>query len=360
MPQLSAAILLSRQPLRPSNQTSWVKKCTETFTWLKNRNVSVLSSVGMQTWEMVLFLASFYTISQKIVVPATDEISVKNISDFLLDQFNLNPELVEFIPIFGDSKTFKLKRDLFILKNAKILIPVSVRKNGTFDSFLQNTQSTVINNFQTEYVKKELQPKKYTFLENTLCENPLLFTDKYLFHWTRSCNTCWPHEKLYDYYLSVLNSENFPNDAFNTLLNIFRTKHIFASSRHMPQKTECVSFTAKPPFEFLNLMNWRARYSEMAFEPYGIGIKKSYAESAGIKEVVYCEKIPKCEPDKKWLYQTRGKISNWQKEIEFRYKGDFSLEDIPPEYLVSVCRYSHEAALVEKKYGIRTIYLFEK
>ena len=312
----------------------------------------------MQTWEMVLFLASKNSINQKIVIPASNQNSILKISDYMINQFNLDPGKVQFIPIDGNNKNFQKNRDSFVLNNAEILIPVSIRNKGIFESFLKESQTPVINKFQTDYIKKESSLKKYSLHENTWSKNSFIFRNDYLFHWTRSSNNCWPGEKLYDFYSSILNSEVFPRNAFNTLLNILDTKCIYGSSRHMPSKIKCVSFTGKSPVDFFNLMKWRTRYLEMSYEPYGIGISKSCTEKLGIKKVIYCKKFSECSFDERWFYQSDGKKGDWKQEEEYRYRGDFSFSDIPPEYMICICRYPQEAVFIEKQYNIKTIHLF--
>ncbi|MCM2272625.1 MAG: hypothetical protein NDJ18_08750, partial [candidate division Zixibacteria bacterium] len=48
-----AAILLSRQPLRPCGATPWVRNTVAAVRSLKERDLRICGSVGMQTWELI-------------------------------------------------------------------------------------------------------------------------------------------------------------------------------------------------------------------------------------------------------------------------------------------------------------------
>jgi hypothetical protein len=95
----------------------------------------------------------------------------------------------------------------------------------------------------------------------------------------------------------------------------------------------------------------------MAFEPYGIGIKKKHARELGIMPVKYYRRgeHPISEECDCWLWQSRGRITDWRREQEYRHKGDFDLTGIPADRIMAFCHTGDEAASVRKKTGIRTV-----
>ena len=100
-------------------------------------------------------------------------------------------------------------------------------------------------------------------------------------------------------------------------------------------------------------MKWRARYREMSFEPFGIGIERDWALVNGIKPVDYKEKSGKPQTDV-WLSQSKGAISDWQKEDEYRCLGDFNLSRVPREKLAAFCLNKEEARLISTRFGVRS------
>ena len=104
-------------------------------------------------------------------------------------------------------------------------------------------------------------------------------------------------------------------------------------------------------------MRWRARYRQMSFEPYGVGIRREIALSAGIESVQYVDRLSasSAPDDKGWLRQSRGQKSDWRQEKEYRYRGDFALRQIKPEGLVLFCRTNDEAERLRQSFGLKVI-----
>ena len=134
-------------------------------------------------------------------------------------------------------------------------------------------------------------------------------------------------------------------------------KQITASSRHMPGNEMTVSFSALSPVDLIPLMRWRARYSQMSFEPYGVGIDIAWAINNGVCQVQYSLKTGNRtqEESPRWLQQSIGRITDWRSEKEFRFKGDFSLVDVPTDKMILFCHRSNEEAILQSEFGIRTI-----
>lgn len=105
-------------------------------------------------------------------------------------------------------------------------------------------------------------------------------------------------------------------------------------------------------------MKWRARYHQMTFEPYGIGILQDAAETYGLKKVHYYDsekmKLPETIP--KWLTQSIGKITDWSHECEYRHPGDLDLNKIPADNLIIVCQFKSETKALKKETGFESIY----
>jgi hypothetical protein len=125
----------------------------------------------------------------------------------------------------------------------------------------------------------------------------------------------------------------------------------------MPGNIPTVSFSGISPLEFAGLMRWRARYREMSFEPYGIGIEREFALRHGIKPVMYYEKECPLSPQgcDFWLTQSRGMKTDWRNEDEYRFRGDFSLAHVSHDKIVCFCFETKQARTIKRQYGIKAI-----
>ncbi len=359
----TAAVLISRQPIQPTASTSWVQATQQAVRWLGQRGYSVLTSDGMQTFEMVLYWCIKYHVNQIIVLCAPD------MHHFIIrylwvkrqfDCFNCNSV---FIPLVNGSKKNLLSlRDRYIVENADLLLPVSIRKNGEMAKMLEackKNKQAIDRRFQITYEHRLLQ-LKYAIKKEKIGESVKSLREEYVIHWTRSSSYAWPGERLQSYYTAISACDVYPRNAFLTLQNIICTKTIKASSRHMSRNVKVVSFTGHSPLHFSSLMKWRPRYKEMSFEPYGIGIKKKAALKFGIRPVIYQKKYWNSTGGEIWLKHTYGKLSWWPDEDEYRYPGDLDLSLFSPEKLICFCLVEKEAEIIERKYGIKAVAFYEE
>jgi len=364
----TTTILLSRQPLRPSGKTAWVKQSVAAVRWLKNRGLVLHSSVGMQTWELLTSVASLEGIKQTLSVPAASGYEFERLTESAIDQFELNPGRVDFIPVFREEKnTTKeelwLRRDKRLLEAADVLLPISLRKGGHMDSLLQwlcRQGKSVENRFRVDY-EKRVQPLAYRLKAEQLDPKLQQLEDQYLIHWTRAANSAWPTEKLIYYYKAVIESESHPRSAFSTLINIILTEKIVATPKNMPAGIPTVSFSGLAPADIVPLVTWRSRFRQMSFEPYGIGIEKQYAMGKGVCPVQYYHKdCDRTHNSEQWLWQYVGKKADWRAEQEYRYKGDFDLSCFPSNRLLALCHTQREAEIIEKSTGLQAVSLTVK
>jgi len=346
------AILLSRQPLRPTGASAWVKQSLRAARWLHDRQSGLVSSVGMQTWELLTTLASDLRIPILLVIPAYSRDDFRDACDQAMADFNLKLSLTEFVPALAEGGADRAsgleRRDRLVIEQADILLPLSLRTNGNMAELLTEAESTA------HKVDRQFEigcPGRTSGLKYNLSGEPLNpaldeATGEYLIHWTRGTSYPWPGERKISLYRAVIQSTRWPRSAFDTLKRIVSTRTIVASSRHMPDRTPTVSFSGLAPPEVIPLMRWRARYGEMSFEPYGIGIDRNLAAELGIREVQYCDsrgrrRVP---ADERWCWQSSGKITDWRAEQEYRCRGDLRLDGIPREAVALFCMTAPEAA----------------
>ncbi|MBF0452186.1 MAG: hypothetical protein HQK75_15905 [Candidatus Magnetomorum sp.] len=356
----TCAILISRQGLHPCRLTAWVSQTHKAIQWVKANHFNLCTSLGQTTWELTVFLAQKEGLHQRIVIPSKNPDDFECQKNRAVEQFQLDMKRVQFQAVFSnDPKSVFYLRDYKIVSESDILIPISVRNKGHMDTLMskkhKDNPDALMKAFQIDYQKKNSRIA-YHVTADKRSQEIVHLSPEYLIHWTRASNTPWPTETKSDYFESIMQDKCYPRHALATLENILTTGRLIASDRHMPQKIATVSFSALPPHKAMSLMHWRARYRQMSFEPYGIGIEKRYASMIGIHAVHYYDRLKKkpghIDP---WLCQSTGTLSNWTLEQEYRCLGDLNLSGIPSEKLICFCYQKDEAENIQQKFGIKTL-----
>jgi len=356
-----ASLLLSRQALRPDGTTPWVQACAKAVGWLKSKQYGIVSSTGMQTWELATALASMQKVPLRLFVPVEAEREMIVARATYTLHFALDREWVEFIAIEGgeDRMRSMAKRDAAVVEKSDLLVPISVRPDGGMAELLKAAETNgrkAERRFEVPYDPGD-EPRKMEVDVEGVSEELRDFGDDYVIDWTRATSHAWPDERLIEYYGDVVKSQSWARSGFLTLRRILDTGRLIASSRHMPARVATVSFSGLRPFEVLPLMKWRARYGQMTFEPYGIGIARELAFRIGIWPVKYYDRQDTLAMDPKqvWLWQSRGIISDWTVEREFRHRGDLMLRMIAADAIVLFCHTPVEAEELRRLYPYRVV-----
>jgi hypothetical protein len=303
-------------------------------------------------------LASDLKIPLRLVVVSGSEEEFLRECDQAMAEFNLDPALTEFVPCLATdvrADSALATRDDLVVKTADILIPVSCRSSGSMAIRLAEAEKAgreIQREFIVEYSGKSAE-LKYNLSGQNLNPDLDSLDGKYLIHWTRGISSPWPNERRVSFYRDIIQSDHWPRAALDTLVRIMRTKTFLSSGRHMPGEIPTVSFSALAPKEVAPLMRWRARYGEMSFEPYGIGIDCHVSLKIGIREVVYYDAGQNASfpVEELWRSQSKGKITDWTAEREHRCLGDLSLREVPPESLVLFCMTALEAEILRLEFG---------
>ncbi len=368
MPAISrkkAAVLNSRQNLRPLGSDAWIKNTGSAIRHAVDDGCTILTSIGMNTWEIVLYFVSAYNARVVTYIPVEKGADSGKIKYAICTQFELNNELTDwrFIEINNvkkDKHFFQQKRDEAIVNEADIIYPISVRRNGNMERLLEtgrNKKIAIRDNFRTEYSGSD---RKYKIKIDPERINPNI--DKllkyYLIHWTRTSNTAWPGETKYEFYRDIVHSRAvYPRNALETLKKILTDRKVIASSRHYRKNVPAVAFSSLAPSEASSLMKWRARYREMSFEPYGIAIKRELAKRIGIRRVIYghAKEFHNLKVEERPYFQSTGTKGFWLPENEYRFIGDLDLNLIPAESLAAIARRPDEIAAIKQIYDGQVI-----
>jgi hypothetical protein len=333
--------------------------------FLAREGYTLNSSIGLQTWELITALGSRARVPMTLFLIVHSTGHFNQLTAATIEQYDLDPSLVTFVPVTADTSkdksTAMQARDRIIFEKSRLLVPVAVRENGTMARRLERPgpNHDLEPSFRTEYVSESTAcAEDFSSLPVNLSMGSE--TAGYLFHWTRTAESAWPGEKQIDYYSAVLASATYPRLAIHTLQRIAKARLLRASREHMPGRAATVALTSLTPSKVIPLMTWRARYGRMAFESYAIGIRRRSAESMGVVPVHYYDKrdkrsIAELPP---WQTQSRGEISDWTVEQEYRHPGDLDLGEVDPTELLLICRRPSEAAALETATGIRTLALF--
>ncbi|RME23924.1 MAG: hypothetical protein D6800_09230 [Candidatus Zixiibacteriota bacterium] len=352
------ALLISRQPLQPSGRTPWVRAVIEAVRWVRKNGHTLVSSVGMPTWELVTVSAALAHVPLQLVLPPLGDAGAD--TNAFISGFGLDPAMTTVHVLESkDPKQPKadrlLRRDEVIVSEADILVPIAVKPHGNMAALLaaHRQRKTCVDRFRVT-AKTRLAPVGYRIPADTI--NPRLaeLAGPFLFHWTRACHGPWPDESPFTYYRDIINSPSYPRSAFETLRRIVSHRRLIASPWRMPGNIPTVSFSACPPASMAPLMRWRARYRRMSFEPYAIGIRRTVAEDVGIRPVCYYRgDNPLAGSDDIWLSQSAGRQTDWRHEHEYRHRGDLNLSAISDTDLVLITRTRSEATALSQVTGLR-------
>lgn len=331
------AILNSRQSKTPVGNDPWVKATISAVAHAAKSGWTIVSSYGLNTWELVTWAAGRHSANLILVCP--DDITDDQKSDFM-HRFDLRADSVEWKPVPHSEQRSRTKdwwegRDEAVTWLADTLMPVSIRRGGRLESVLDSREAdTIIHQFRVRYSGS---PHHLHFDLRPDSVSPELRTwgSDWLIHWTRACNGPWPGESEAEYYAAMVSSEDeYCRTGSKTLSRILRERRIRASSWRIGAGVPVVGLTEHSPIESLKLMHWRPRWSRWSIEPYGIAIHRGASQAVGLRPVQYTgnsdwDSLP--ESAKPYSHVRGKKADIWPAEREWRVAGDIDLTTIPTE-----------------------------
>jgi hypothetical protein len=358
-PGRKCVILNSRQSKRPCNRDDWVTATARAVDYTVRQGLTVITSTGLNTWELTAHLANVGRGRQVLVLPSLDNESIPSVITQTMDDFKLDPARCLFVAPSSDTVPGKSaknswpKRDLLAVELADVVLPVSIRPGGNFDRLLDQAkvaEKEIGNDFRVDY-RPPVDRVRYDFAECAV--NPILNDQnwRYIIHWTRSSHTPYPAESRFEFYRDILGSDTYCRSAFYTLAQITIDKTIRSTNRFIRGGYQVVSFSALEPPEAVKLMRWRRRYVCYSFEPYGVAIRTDIAIAAGLRPVIYGDDdlYSQLFDSDRPFFQNRGsEISDWRPEAEWRCLGDLNLQSLPADGIKLITYTSHEAAALQQ------------
>jgi hypothetical protein len=329
-----AAILNSRQSKYPVGDDPWVKATLAAVDYVYHQGLLLLTSVGMNTWELTLALASERNIPVIVVLPDAG-MARRSTADEVSHRFRLDPANTGFIfvkAISGKGRKSRWSaRDEEIIRQADILLPVAIRSDGNLSRMLADHSAQLRDEFIVPYRKMARPRPRY----DSFTVNPAMLDGHWLVHFTRSTPGPWPDEAEYDYYHALCRSgSEYCRSAPATLANILRTGVVYGSRRNIRYGGPVVGFTRFSAEKCRSLFRYRPRLVNPYFEPYGIAIREETALDLGLRPVLYGspEIYPGLPDAEKPYFQNLGSGGGrWKGEDEWRLVGDFHLSRIPAD-----------------------------
>jgi hypothetical protein len=344
-----AVILNSRQTKTPVGNDPWIKNSFHAVDDAVARGYTIITSLGMNTWEFLVWAAGYLGGNQIIVVPVDEKDDHHKLRDNTIEDFELSGDKTAFMFFKRAKKGVRGKsawreRDRLAVSLANQIYPVAVREHGNLETLIKENPakfSEAAMKFNINY-HPAVRTEKIALEENELSPKIRKFAWNHLTHFTRSTYMPWPGENSAEYYKDIYNSvDSYPRSALYTLKRIIDVQKLWASYFHIRGGHKVVSFTEHSPFKAISLMTWRARYVRWNFEPYGIAIERDFAIREGIKPVIYAkpEKYDELSDKEKPFYQNPGdKGGDWRPEMEWRHFGNLDLSRIPPEKIILLVR----------------------
>lgn len=329
---MKAAILNSRQSAYPVGDDLWIQKTRRAVEYLAGRQHTIVTSIGLNTWELVLALASQYKTEANIVLPA--EKFAEDVKKTIINDYKLDSKRVWFLKsdeLISEKKQRLQYRDKSVIDLADILVPISVRPNGNMANLLENNKDKVFSQYKIPYQKSRRRP---SYKINTM--NPELIKGKWLVHFTRSNRSPWVGSTPYDFYNSILSSgSEYCQSACNSLIRILNGGVIKGSNKYIADGSFVVGFTNLKNIDPGKLFGYRSRLINPYFEPYGLALLVDYAHKCRICPVIYGDRhlYNNLEINKLPYFQSTGKKNQWVGENEWRHIGDFEFGKIPSKHL---------------------------
>jgi len=330
-----ALLLNSRQSKTPVGSDGWVRNTIEAARDAIHSGFPLVASVGMNTWELVLWAAGEFRGKAIVICPLRPDSSPDASIVSVAVDFALEPEehawmFVEQPPRSRSAKAWWDGRDRLAFRLARHVVPVCIRAGGRMEKLFKQElrdDQTVDLRFRTGYKSRSKEACRMTLPTETAN-----FEDwGYLTHWTRRCYGPWPAETSANYYRAIAAcGESYPRSAVCTLKRILQERTIRGSGARIRNGTPVVAFTALDPCGALSLMRWRKRFVRPTFEPYGIAIHSKSAQSAGIRPVTYVKSDEKPQEGAPEMIQGYG-TGDWPAEKEWRSVGEVNLAEIPDE-----------------------------
>jgi hypothetical protein len=198
--------------------------------WARRNGYRVVTSVDMQTWELVTAACVVKNVPIDLIIPPWLEENGPGAKEYLREQFSLDVDRTEFVTVAdvaaaSDRQLWMRERDKLAVELADIIAPISVSPRGTMQARLTAVQERkrIVRDFEVAELDNG-EPHKSDFDSAAINLAVDGVSSGYVFHWTRTNNGPWPGERALDYYREIMLSSVYPRSALATLKRIVSTR----------------------------------------------------------------------------------------------------------------------------------------
>ncbi len=327
-----AAILNSRQGGILLGADGWIEGTIDAVRALSQKGVTILSSVGTQSWGFLAWAVGHCDGRQIIVYPLFRGEDPEEWVEGALFDYGLARERTGFAFYKTDCPASRpkqawLQRDETVIRLADEIYPISIRRGGNLDSMMRREKAAkarINNAFSVDY-----RPRRR---ENARLPSADALRRRFrewdcLTHWTHTFVTPWPEESYDDFYRAIVESKDvYPRSAFATLEHILECGKIRGAARNLGGALPNIAFNALSPSEAVRQNSRKGKYP---FEPYGIAIEREAAMKLGVQRM-----------EQKW-----------------RFDGDLDLTLLPKDSFFAIVLTKPEASILTAKYGCEAVSL---
>lgn len=353
---MRALVVSSRQSKHTTANEPWFRRSVEAVDALASSGHTLVCSVGMRTWEAVLWRAAVAKAPVELVYPLGCSESEEQARAWVERHFGLRPDRCQWHFVRSTRRLGKLKdtwqqRDELAWKLAQLVVPVSVRPKGRVATYLEQVpRGRQVLDFSACYKPKASHARWTERLPKTAPDSP-----RWLMHLTRACDGPWPGEQTCEYFADLwAQTEGDPRDGFHTLQRIVTEGRLRASNHRIRGGHAMVCWTWATVQEALELVRWRARYARYAFEPYAVALTMQAAHALGARPIVHDEgaQRQRGSHDQEAFRQGRG-AGSFDAEREWRSPGDVLLDALNPDDVRVWTATDEEAVQLSRRLGIR-------
>jgi hypothetical protein len=331
------SLLLSHLPKQISGQDEPIKLIKTATEFLKSKNITLITSTGQTNWDCILTAALNNHIPVHLII-----VEPMTIAD-VTEQFNCEFKSYEIV---GSREL----RDKLICSSADCLYPLWIRRGGHIARLISDSAISPRVDLRFDCSTYKFRNSGLKYLSSEISPSVSLLPNNYFWHWTRGKHGVWLGETRRNYCNDILNSDTPPRSGLATLIRILQERKIRASGLHIAGNIPVTSFTSNQPAKSTEMFTWRNDLQQMNFEQYGIGIDEKYAQEKGTIPLQYGK-----TPD----WDTMQTENRWKNENEWRFRGDFVLDDKCWEKMIVVVRKAEEIEQVKKIFNGKVI-AFEK